>query len=102
MVVQAAIGDQKHLATRDFAVHDAADVDTGLADEVTAQFDDELGLGQVALGARLQLSQVGGDRGQVQPCFTGEIGDAEATAQVQELDGRRCGLSPGARRVRSS
>ena len=46
MMVQAAVGDEEDLAARDLAVDDAADVDAGFADQVAAEFDDELRAGQ--------------------------------------------------------
>ena len=42
MVVQAAVGDEEHVAARNLAVDDAAHVDAGLADEIAAELDHDL------------------------------------------------------------
>ena len=52
VMVQAAVGDQEHLAARDLAVDDAADVDAGLADQIAAELDHELRLRQLRMRAR--------------------------------------------------
>ena len=84
MVVQAAVGDQEHLAPRHLAVDDARHVDAGLADQVAAQFDDQLRLAAVrCFAASTTLREVGGDRGEIERLLAGEVGNAEAAAQVE-------------------
>ena len=48
MMMQAAVGDEENVAARDLAVEDAAYVHAGLADQVTAQLEHDLRLGQLA------------------------------------------------------
>ena len=48
VMVQPAIGDEEHVAARHLAVDDATYVNTGLADEIAAQLDDQLRLRQRA------------------------------------------------------
>ena len=67
VMVQAAVGDQEHLAARDLAVDDAADVDAGFADQVAAELDDERAPAAARVRARsTSAAQVGADRRQIE------------------------------------
>ena len=60
VVVQAAVGDQEHLAARDLAIEHPADVHAGFADEVAAELDDELA--PAAARAAATAAQLRADR----------------------------------------
>ena len=73
MMMQAAVGDEEHLAARNLAVDDAADVDAGLADQVAAELDDELRLRQRA-ACRVRPALAGCRRsGQVERLLAREV-----------------------------
>ncbi len=41
-MVQTAVGDEKHMATGDLAVDDAADINAGFTDQIAAELQDDL------------------------------------------------------------
>src|SRR6185437_13535343 len=84
MMMQAAIGDQEYLAPRDLAIDHPADVDTGLADQVTSQLDRELGFRQSLPGTCGKRAHVGAHSTQIQARLTRKVGYAEAAADVEQ------------------
>ncbi len=89
MVMQSAIGHQKHTAPRYLAVDDSADIQARLPDEVSAQLHDDLGLRQARLDAWHQGGEVSGDRSQIDRPLAREVGNAQAAADVQQSHGGR-------------
>src|SRR5882672_4153936 len=55
MVMQPAIGHEKHAAARELAVDDATDIEARLTDQVTTQFQHEFCMGQQRRGAAVFL-----------------------------------------------
>ena len=88
MVVQAAVGDEEELSVREFTVDDPGDVETGLADEIASEFDDEFRAGKIARGLLREFPEICGDGRQIERLFAGKIGNAEAAAEVQHAQGR--------------
>src|SRR5690606_7782251 len=58
----------------------------GLADEVAAEFDDDFGLREGGFCLFDNVGEVGADGAEVERLFAREIGNAEAAAEVEELD----------------
>src|SRR5258705_1006893 len=84
MVVQTPVGYQKHLASRDFTIDDAADINTRFADQEAAQFDDDPGLGQASRHPVHQPGEVGADCSDVERTLARKVRDAEAAADIEE------------------
>src|SRR6185369_10693589 len=91
MMMQTAVGDEEHVAARDFTVDDATDVDSGAPHEVAPELDHEVRLRQRILAAGHEIAEVGADRREVERRLAREVRDAEASADVEHLDrqGRR-------------
>src|SRR5262245_2977265 len=87
-MMQATVGHQKDVATRDLAVDDAADIDAGFADEVTPQLEHDLRLWQAVGNARKPARQAGSDRGDVERLLAGEVRNAKPSADIEQAHGR--------------
>src|SRR5215213_3522937 len=82
-MMHAAIDHEIGLAPRDLAVNDLGDIDTALADDVPAELDDKLRLRKLTRqGAVNQRREIITHQSQVERLVLLEVGDAEATAQV--------------------
>ena len=66
-MMQAAIGDQEDLAARFLAVDHATDIDAGLADDVAAELDRDLGLRKQPGEFGREPGQIGTDDSEVEP-----------------------------------
>jgi len=91
-MIQPAIDDEEYLSARDLAIEDARHVNAGLADQIAAQLDHQLGFRQFGLRPLDQRRKIRTDRREVEPLLAGEIGNAEATSEVEKTHRRRCVL----------
>src|SRR3974390_1780545 len=87
MVVQASVGYQEYLASRDFPVDDAAHIDARFAYQVTAQLDHDSGLPQAVRQSVEQPGEAGADRCDVERTLAGKVGDAKTAPDIQKAHG---------------
>src|SRR5690606_10286894 len=72
-----------------FAIAHAADIDTRFADQIAAEFDDQRRFRQFARSARRECREILTDGFEIEPPLAGEIGNAEAAADVEYAHRRR-------------
>src|SRR5882724_10029084 len=88
VVVQAPVGYQEYLPPRDLAVDDAADINARFADQVAAQFDHDLGLGQASRHSVHQPGEIGAYRSDIEGALARKVRNAEAAADIEQAHGR--------------
>ena len=84
MVIESAVNHQERLAARNLAVNDSGDINSGFANKVASKLNDQAGFGEIRFCPMAELFQVVTDRCQIEFLFAGEVGNAKATAKVQE------------------
>src|SRR5713101_9845434 len=89
MMMESAIGNEKNLPSGDLAIDDPAHVDACLANQKTAELDDQACLRQGALCASGEHFEVVADGAEVERSLAREIGNAEAAADVEHAHRRR-------------
>ena len=88
-MVQPSIDNEEGLPARNLAVDDAGDVDSSFAYQVAAEFDDQMGARHFLCRPLRQMLEILANRGQIEPVFSGEVGDAEAATKIEEAHRRR-------------
>ena len=81
--MEAAVGDQEGLAAAFLAVDDPGQIDPRLADQPAAELDRESGIGERILGRSARVFASAAPTAiDVERLLAGEIGDAEAAAEI--------------------
>src|SRR5690606_37733923 len=91
VVVQAAVRDEVDVPPRNLPVDHAADIDAGLAHEISPQLDDDGGAGQQARRVLDETVEMAADARNVERRLVREVWDPEAAADVEAPNGRRRG-----------
>ena len=89
MMIQPAIDHQKRLSAGNLAVDDPGDVNSRFADQIAAQFDDQLRCWHLGRGALGQAGKILADRREIEPVFSREVGNPESATQVEKAYRRR-------------
>src|SRR6266404_2860885 len=89
MMMEPPVGNQKNLPSGDLAIDHPAHVDACLADQETAELDDQACLRQRAPCASGEHLEVLADGAEVEPSLAREIGNAKAAADVEHAHRRR-------------
>ena len=88
VVMHAAVGDEKHVTARHFPIDHPGHVNAGLADDIAAELEHEPCARQLGRRTRRKRLEIRADRRQVERQLAGEVGDAEAAADVERLHRR--------------